>query len=221
MNKLPITVIIPFRRQEQWLEGAVDSAWAAGARQVCIFDDANPQWVNRTISMKSHVLREDIRCGVVFGRNKLIELASTDLIFPLDADDRLYPDALERLYAAWQPGTWVYGRYTEIDEDEQVIREMDAPPPGMLRQKNLTYSSFLYHRDDWARVGGYDPDFEPLEEDYAFQCALVHHGVRPVRLDGAPIYKRMIHTNSRTARAMKYWAIAQELCREKWPGAFV
>lgn len=200
---LPISVIIPVYKQERWLDKAVVSAYTAQADKVMTRFDGDPY-----------------RMGVCAARNEMIWHAANDLILPLDADDRLYADSLQRLYNAWKPGTFVYGRYTEIDEDENVIREMDAPPPGMLHQKNLTYSTFLFHRDDWRRVGGYDVDFEPLEEDYALQCALVNVGVKPVRLDGAPIYKRMIHNNSRTARAMKYWHITQEMCRQKYPLVF-
>ncbi len=199
---LPISVIIPCYKQEHWLQGAVDSANEAHVR---IYKDAF----------------EPFRAGVCYARNFLITFAKDELILPLDADDRLYPDALERMYAAWRPGTFVYGTYTEIDEDENIIREMDAPPPKMIYRKNLTYSTFLFSRDDWKKVGGYDPDFEPLEEDFAFQCALVNAGVMPIKLDGAPLYKRMVHANSRTARAMKYWNVTVEMCNEKFPGAFV
>lgn len=201
---LPISVVIPNYKQDRWLPQAENSARLAGADHIYTHYDG----------------LSDFRYGVCFARNMMIRDAKHDLILPLDADDRLFPDSLQRYYDAWQPGTFVYGRYVEIDEDENVIREMDAPPPGMLHQKNLTYSTFLFHRDDWRRVGGYDVDFEPLEEDYALQCALVNAGVRPVRLDGAPLYKRMIHNNSRTARAMKYWHITQEMCRQKYPLVF-
>ena len=199
--KVPISVIIPCFRQEQWLDRAVESAQAQ-TDSVNIYPDG----------------KDPFRAGVCYARNFLTIYARHDLIFPLDADDRLYPGALERLYAAWQPGTWVYGRYTEIDENEQVIREMDAPPPGMIGRKNLTYSSFLFHRDDWKRVGGYDPLFEFGDEDYAFQVALTDAGVRPVRLAGAPLYKRMIHERgSRTERAIRYFPMVRDLLKEKYP----
>lgn len=203
---LPISVVIPCYKQEQWIAKAIISAHDADVHDVQVYYDQDTPF----------------RVGVCYARNKLIAEAESDLILCLDADDRLYPDALQRLYSAWQPGTWVYGdAYTEIDENEAVIREMQNPPPQMIFRKNLTFSTFLFHRDDWRRVGGFNPDFEPLEEDYAYQCALVDAGIKAVRVDNCLLYRRMIHSNSRTAKAMRYWNVTLEMCREKYPGAFV
>jgi glycosyltransferase involved in cell wall biosynthesis len=222
---LPISVIIPCYRQEHWINRAVDSAVKQADEVIVIYDgtglDTPPSWDDFNLKPTRLSFGNNFRTGVCFSRNYGIEKANYNLIFPLDADDRLYPDTLERMYAAWKPGTWVYGNYTEITEDEGDICERYAPPPGMIFRKNLTYSSFLFAKEDWLKVGGYCPDFEGHEEDYSLQCALVHHGVKPVRLDGAPVYRRMIHEKSRTSQAMKYWNVTLEMCKERWPGAFL
>lgn len=219
---LPVSVIIPCHNQEQWLPLAIASVKELADDITVVNDDkGGGQWGYNSGNVHAFSIGGDYRAGVCFARNIGIDNSANNLILPLDADDRLYPDALERMYAAWQPGTFVYGNYTEIDEQENVIREMFSPPPGMIYRKNLTYSTFFFDRADWQRVGGYDPDFESHEEDYAFQCALVNAGVKPIRLEGAPLYKRMIHTNSRTAKAMKYWNVTVEMCKERYPGAFV
>lgn len=220
----PVSVIIPCYKQEQWLERAIQSAREAGSEGVLIFQDDYYRSDYRG-DFNSHIWRHNsyhsvFRAGVCYARNLLIEYVRTEFILPLDADDQLYPDAIERLYAAWQPGTWVYGNHTEIDEQGNVLREVEAPPPGMLYRKNLTYATFLFHKDDWQRAGGYDPTFEIGAEDYAFQVALTACGVRPVKLDGAPIYKRMIHPVSRTSAAVEYFPMLQTLMRRKWPSIF-
>jgi glycosyltransferase involved in cell wall biosynthesis len=201
MSKI-VSVVIPCYKQKQWVEAAMQSAQAA---HVHVYDEDE----------------DPFRAGVCYARNFLIVYANDKLILPLDADDTLYPDAIERLYAAWQPGIWVYGNHTEVDEDGNVLREVIAPPAGMLPIKNLTYATFLFHKDDWQRVGGYDPTFEIGCEDYAFQIALAANGVRPVKLDGAPIYKRMIHPQSRTSTAVEHFPVLQRLMKRKWPSVFV
>jgi glycosyltransferase involved in cell wall biosynthesis len=220
---LPISVIIPVYKQEHWVFQAVESAMRQSNDVTVIVDGEVSNHLYAEIGQLCTVYSTggEFRAGVCYARNMGIDAALNDLIFPLDADDRLYPDTLKRMYAAWKPGTWVYGNYTEITEDEGDICERYAPPPGMIFRKNLTYSSFLFAKEDWLKVGGYCPDFEGHEEDYSLQCALVHHGVKPVRLDGAPVYRRMIHEKSRTSQAMKYWNVTLEMCKERWPGAFV
>lgn len=203
---LPITVVIPNYKQDQWVTKAWQSAFDS-VNDIMVHDDDTQSW----------------RAGVCYARNIMIQDAKEDLILCLDADDRLYPHALQSLYEQWQPGTWVYpAAYDEIDENENVLCTRETPPPGMIYRKNLCYSTFLFHRDDWIKTGGYNPTFEPLEEDYAFQCALVHHGVKAVRsADMRPMYQRMLHEHSRTSEAMPLWNITQQLCRRLYPNAFI
>lgn len=217
----PIDVIIPCYQQEQWVEAAVESAVGQAGSITVVYDGA----IRPSVYAVEHFATvfgttDSFRSGVCYVRNLGIDAALNEFIVPLDADDTFYPDALERLYEAWQPGTWVYGNHTEVDEDGFIIREVQAPPPGMLHQKNLTYATFLFHRDDWQKAGGYDPTFELGAEDYAFQVALTAAGIKPVKLDGDPIYKRMIHPKSRTAQATDYFPLLYDLMRHKWPSVF-
>lgn len=219
----PVDVIIPCYQQEQWVEAAVISALKQSADiAVAVIYDGPLPISNLHIERYAIVYStgDSFRSGVCYTRNTGIDASAYELILPLDADDTLYPDAIERLYAAWQPGTFVYGNHTEVDEDGHVIREVEAPPPGMLHRKNLTYATFLFHKDDWQRVGGYDPTFELGCEDYAFQVALAANGVRPIKLEGAPIYKRMVHPISRTSAAVEHFPILQQMMRRKWPSVF-
>lgn len=216
---LPISVIIPCWKQEQWLGKAIESAIAQSDDISVVYDgNLSPS----SLGIESHctifTTGGDYRAGVCYARNMGIDAALHELIFCLDADDRLYPDTLQRLYDAWQSGTWVYGdTYTEIDEQENAIAEKHNPPPGMLNRKNLTYASFLFHRDDWHKAGGYNPTFEFGDEDYAFQVALTAAGVRPVRIVGTPLYQRMIHQHSRTENAVKYFPMVLDMLRTKYP----
>lgn len=220
---LPISMVIPCFRQEQWVKLAVDSVKEQSDDVTIIYDSGeHGHWKDYCEQCGYISIGGFYRMGVCAARNIAIERARNDLILCLDADDRLYPDGLQKLYDAWKPNTWCYGdTYTEIGEDESVIREMENPQPQLIFRKNLCFSTFLFHRDDWRKVGGFDPDFEPLEEDYGYQCALVNAGVKAVRVDNCRTYKRMIHTNSRTAKAMRYWQVTMQMCKDKYPGAFV
>lgn len=216
---LPISVIIPNYNQEEYLPLAIESVKEQADDIVVVHDDTGGgQWGYNHGNIRAFSIGGEFRAGVCYARNIGIVNTYNNLILPLDADDRLYPDALERMFKAWRPNTFVYGNYTEIAEDESAIREMQAPPPEMIFRKNLTYSTFLFDRADWQKVGGYDVNYEFGDEDYQFQVALVNAGVKPIRLEGAPLYKRMVHQNgSRTERAIKYFPMVLAMLKDQFP----
>lgn len=211
-------VVIPHRDMQDVLPRAIASAFDAGADFVySISDGTGPDYGSEADRLDA-VFHRSTRghVGVAGARNIGINWSGRDdLIIPLDADDELLPDSVHALESAWEPGTWVYGGWIEAEPDgtETVI---SAPPPGMLNRKALCHATMLFHRNDWAKVGGYDPDFNIGGEDWAFQVALTAAGVRPVRVD-QPIYRRHIGVNARTGQARQYGDVILRLLRDKYP----
>lgn len=219
-----VTIIIPCRNAEATIQRAVESAVKAGADYVMCYDDASTDDTKGILEALSaqypqvefYSQLHDVRAGVHFGRNFLIEIADAGLIFPLDADDTICD--LQALVRAWQPNTWVYGDHLE-HEGEQVTR-VKGVAPGALARREITGVSFLFHSDDWKRAGGYDPDFA-FAEDYALQCALVNAGVRPVQID-CIAYERYLKPagNERTMLAGEYWQFYHTMARRKYQNVF-
>jgi glycosyltransferase involved in cell wall biosynthesis len=169
-----ITCIIPARNAAATIERAVASASYAGADAILVYDDASTDttfdvlediW-DKYPNLDFYSAMGDVRAGVNFARNYLIENADMGLIIPLDADDTLHD--LTPLRKAYEPGVWVYTDYAEHDGGN--VNHIKGAPAGALPRKNITGVSFLFHKRDWQKVGGYDPDFA-YAEDYAFQCA--------------------------------------------------
>lgn len=220
-----ITAIIPARNAEVTIRRAVMSALEAGVHSVLVYDDFStdrtPQILESLSSqfdeVEFYTAMPNMRAGVVFARNFLISLADDGLIIPLDADDELR--SVLPLLDRWEYGTWVYGDNMEHCNGE--IYKVKASPAGSLARKNITGVTFAFHRSDWERVGGYDPDFA-YAEDYGFQCALTAAGVRPVYLD-CIVYDRYLYTggNERTALAGAYWEFYRNMARRKYPSVFV
>lgn len=216
MTPLPITVIIPCYNMALLLARAVESALTAGAAIIYITNDSSEdetwQVINRLEEKNPRVRKITMpyRSGVVTCRNKMA-FNSSGLIVPLDADDQLTEGGLQLLYDAYQPNTWVYGDWIENGET------ITAPPPGMLNRKNITHATMLFHRDDWQKAGGYDPDFNIGGEDWAFQRALTCAGITPVKVDGA-IYIRDTSINERTNKARDRIPFINQLMREKYGG---
>jgi glycosyltransferase involved in cell wall biosynthesis len=154
--------------------------------------------------------------GVNIARNFLIGSAPWGLIIPLDADDELMD--IRPLVEAWQSGSWVYGDYMQQEGLEETL--IPGSPAGMLSRKELTGITFAFHKEDWLKVGGYDPDFAYCE-DWAFQCALTHAGVQPIYVP-TTIYRRHLKANGneRTSRAGLYWNFYHLMARMKYPSVF-
>lgn len=215
------TCIIPCHNAARTVERAITSALRSGVDMVLVYDDfSEDDSVNVLIPYQNRVflLRSitDVPMGVNAARNYLCSLAEPGLIIPLDADDTLRD--ISALKAAYEPGTWVYGDYVERDgPQEQLVK---GSPAGTLARKNITGVTFLFHKDDWQRVGGYDPDFA-YAEDYAFQCALTHAGIRPKYVE-TTVYDRYLHPtgNERTAKAGAYWTFYHDMARSKYSAVF-
>jgi glycosyltransferase involved in cell wall biosynthesis len=230
---IPVVCIIPVRNGADTLERAIDSAYDAGCDRVIVCDDASTDgtreiikrayekaYANRSYSTYAFTpLHNETRCGAAITRNNMIQCSVTSghLIIPLDADDELYN--IKPFVEAWQPGTWVYGDHHETMGDSIPEIRFGAPA-GSLTRKNITGITFLFHKDDWKAVGGYDPDFAYLE-DYAFQCALTNAGVKPVHVSEV-LYNRHLSErgNPRTANAQAYWFFYRDMARQKYPALF-
>lgn len=153
--------------------------------------------------------------GVCQLRNKMISYPSTrTLILPLDADDYLLPGAVERMAQAWETGKVVYGDWRE-EYPGGSLDYKPAPPPEMLNRKHICHATYLFSKEDWQRVGGYDPDFNIGAEDWEFMIALVEAGGELVRLDGDPLYVKTIGENERTHKAVHRKDIIKQLLLEK------
>lgn len=224
MNEL-ITCIIPCHNGSQTIERAVKSAFEAGCNKVSVYDDASEDGTWDIIQSLFSLYRiptydtygYDFRVGVNAARNYLVSHSADGLIIPLDADDELYD--IGPLVEAYESGVWVYGDHNETLSGK-TLGPVKASPPGSLPRKEITGVTFMFHKSDWAWVGGYDPDFA-YAEDYAFQCALANAGVKPKYVDTV-VYNRYLHPdgNERSARAGLYWSFYRDMARSKYPAVF-
>jgi hypothetical protein len=124
------------------------------------------------------------RQGPAIARNAAIAAAQSPLIMPLDADDMLYPAALELFYRAWlsNPSNLVYGDcYTE-DMPGRRKKYYSGPWSWEKIRKEAIYQvTALYAKQWWEAVGGYDDDVP--WEDWIFGLKLHFMGIGATYLD--------------------------------------
>lgn len=224
MSNLPVTCIIPVRNGASTIERAVKSAIDAGCDYVWVYDDASTDNTRKLVDGMANTYPYkvcyahglSIRGGVNFARNFLIDNAEDGLIIPLDSDDTLHNIA--PLVAAWNPGTWVYGNHIEVQDGNETL--VKGVPAGSLPRKNISGVTFLFHRDDWQKVGGYNPNYAYCE-DWSFQCNLTHNGIKPVYVD-TTVYTRYMKPegNERSMKANLFWNFYRDMCRMDYPSVF-
>lgn len=221
----PVSAIIPCYNSADTIERAINSAAWAGCDRILVYDDGSTDCTLDHLEKLGKLyptlevyadLSLYMHRGVNYARNLLCEKAKGGLIIPLDSDDELIN--ISHLREAWQPETWVYGDYQMINSHQSLF--IKGCPAGMLSRKELTGITFLFHFDDWKRVGGYDSDFAYIE-DYGLQCALTHAGIKPTYIDKL-VYNRYIKAsgNERSVLAREYWPFYRDIARRKYPNLF-
>ncbi len=214
-----VTVVIPVGLEYSTVvvQRAIDSAWDAGAGEVIVYSD--DQFEMRDFDHCDLFYGKTlISSGVCHARNYAITQAQLDLILPLDSDDYLLPSAIERMVTVWEIGKVVYGGWGETTRlvfEDRVNKQ--APPPEMLSRKHICHATYLFDREDWFRVDGYDKDFEIGAEDWAFMIALANAGCELIRLDGDPLYVKTMNENGRTHKAIRHKDMIRQLLLEKFP----
>lgn len=165
MNKSPkISVVIPCFNHGDFLPEAVASVTAANRDdvEIIVVDDGSTD--ERTSKELDALAAQGIEVihrengGPAAARNAAIAVAHGEYIFPLDADDHLRPDCLDReveiLDANPKVGV-VYsdGEYFGIRSGRWNIGPFD---PNRLLKWNYIAACALFRRYIWEQNGGYE-----------------------------------------------------------------
>ena len=186
---MKISVIIPCYNSAQWVAGAVDSvlSQARPPGEIIVVDDGSsddPRSALRCFGDKVRLISRD-NGGLSAARNTGAAEASGDWFLFLDADDRLFPDALEKLAAtAEMSGAGVvYGFALQRREDpaDPAIHSRPhaagAPPvpakAAFYWTPIATAGCALISRKLNDAVGGFDENFRQVEDaEYWLRCGV-------------------------------------------------
>lgn len=124
------------------------------------------------------------RKNVAAARNAGVEIATAPLVFFLDADDYILPDALARMLAVYATGTagYVYSGWWFVFGDKKPEGRQALPydRSWWLREDSLAGPhsvSVLMAKADVLRIGGFDEGVPSGFEDREFFARCAMHGV--------------------------------------------
>lgn len=137
--------------------------------------------------------------GPSFSRNVAFKHALAESVFIIDADNSLYPEALEKLYAALHHGNFP-AVYCQLEEfgDRTGIGRADIWDPELMRKNNYVDVMALIRKTAWQQVGGFS-HIEEGWEDYDFWLKFIDHNLEPGYLPEI-LCRYRVHANSRTAK---------------------
>lgn len=134
--------------------------------------------------MPAALLRHWTNRGLARTRNELARQARGELVFVLDADNKIYPTALGRLVEALErdPGASFAYPLIAVTRSERPVGLLSRyawDPEGFRAVGNYIDAMALIRLDDLATVGGYTEDARLIGwEDFHLWCAFVEAGRR-------------------------------------------
>jgi glycosyltransferase involved in cell wall biosynthesis len=200
-----VSIVLPTYNGSRFLRGAIDSCLSQTHRdlELIVVDDTStdstpdiirsyedPRLV-RVRNAKNRRLPKSLNIG--FGRAKGDYLTWT-------SDDNEYePDAIERMLGCLEsnPGAdFVYADYWALDEKTGKKELVRLPGQLNLGVKNEVGACFLYTRRVYERTGGYNPNYEMVEDyDYWMRICRRFGAVHCAR----PLYLYRYHAASLTS----------------------
>lgn len=175
--------------------------------EIIVSDDGSADNLQPLLNSDIHFIR-NANAGPGAARNAGAGIARGEFLLFLDADDRLLPKAIDRLYAvltAAPKAALAYGRYIGIDENGDVTsgaRPLTQPSGQVARalfQSNFIVNPgvVLMRREAFESVGGFMPALRYSEDWELWVRLALHHDF--AALHGAPVLEYRRHSQSKTA----------------------
>jgi glycosyltransferase involved in cell wall biosynthesis len=223
-----VSVIIPVGPgHAKHLNKAIDSLLAQTfkAWEVIVIDDA-PEGIEKDVLepypfvklLETHPYYDSNNSfGAGVARNVGIAEAKAPLLFFLDADDWLAPNALEELVRTYtkEKPTFVYSDWFVVKADGS-LEEMNTSDYNQeaVKDKIQHAVSVLVEAEAVREVGGFDESL-PTYEDWDFFLRLAARGFCGTRLAQPLLYYR-IETGTRRLKAQEPGSNVYQQIVEKW-----
>ena len=136
--------------------------------------------------------------GLSTALNIGLEKCRNEIVFRMDTDDVCYPNRFERVLKEYEanPELEIVGSFsTMIDEEGNEIKGMSAPTTQEDIYRNVWTCPFIhptvsFKKSSLLRVGSYNPNSGPRQDDYELWFRCVEHGLKCKNIDEPLLYYR-------------------------------
>ena len=179
-----VSVIIPCYNQGRYVMetlGSVLSQTYQNLEVIIVNDGSDDQHTTAILDQidieNVQVLHTDNQ-GLAAARNNGIQVACGQIVLPLDSDDLIAPDYIERAVVILDENEEIGIVYCRAQLFGSVETEWLLPKYSLnkILLDNVIFCSALFRKSDWEVVGGYDPGMIYGWEDYDFWLSLIERG---------------------------------------------
>lgn len=200
MSDPKVSVIIPSYNHSQFILETLESVLSQTFKdfECIIIDDGS---TDNTKDIVLDWIRIDERfryyfqenAGLSSARNKGISLSIGQYILPLDSDDKISDNYLEKCFLTLNSNSRVKIAYGEafFFGNSNKKWNLDIYNFDDLLYKNMIYCTGLFRKEDWKYVGGYDENLKSGLEDWEFWIHILKKGGEVVKIVDCFFYYRL------------------------------
>lgn len=194
-----VSVVIPCYNQGMYLDEAVTSVLDQTYQDleiIIINDGSTDTYTNKLLSdyrrPKTRVIRSANQ-GLPSARNTGIEGAAGLYILPLDADDRIGREYLEKAVPVLDGSPDVGIVYANAEFFGSRTGRWNLPEYSfdLMLAVNVIYASGMFRKDDWQNAGGYRTNMRYGYEDWDLWLSIIEKGKRVHRIPEVQFYYRI------------------------------
>lgn len=192
-----VSIIVPCYKQAQYLDECLESVLNQTYEnwECIIIDDGSPdnteeiakKWQLKNSKFK-YIKKEN--GGVSSARNCGIEYAQGSWILPLDGDDKIEENYIEKASQQFDSDYKVI--YCDVQKFGRINTEWHLPEFSLynLAQDNIIHCSGFFKKSDWKAIGGYDTNMVYGIEDWEFWINLLKNGSKVYHINDCLFYYR-------------------------------
>lgn len=196
MENSLVSIIIPCYNQGKYLQEAVDSVLASTYEniEIIVINDGSyldVEFLQSFCAQKTKIINQDNQ-GVIKARNKGITEAKGKYILPLDADDKIHPEYIEKAVKILDENDKAGIVYCDAEffgtkTGKWKINNYKFPN---ILFKNMIFTSAMFRKSDWEKTGGYKLEMELGCEDWELWISLIEMGLKPYKIPEVLFYYR-------------------------------
>lgn len=213
-NKPKISVGIPCWNQAQYLSEAIESVLNQTVKphEIFVCSDGSPdetRYIAKSYPGIKYI--EQVNKGLASARNTILMNMTGDYFYPLDADDMMIPNCLERIVEtiAYNPDADVIApSFKEFGARENTIILMDNPKLEDFKTANRIGYFSAIKKEKLVSIGGYNPKMIWGWEDYDCWFDLLKNGAKIVTIpEVLMLYRTKEHSmiNEANAHSTELW----------------
>ena len=222
-NKPKISVLIPCYEQAQYLQDAIESVLKQTIKphEIIVISDGSPDNTSEIVKQYPVKYIEQVNKGLPSARNTGIMNATGDWILPLDADDMMTENCIERVskFIETTGADIIAPSFKEFGVRDNTIILMENPTfEDFMSANRIGYFSAI-RKDALLEIGGYSPKMLWGWEDYHLWFDLLSRGKKIFTIPEVLILYR-VKENSMINESNKHASELWTQIDKDFPGNF-